>query len=64
MEAGLTPEIVEQLSKEKHDPAWMQQFRLQSLQIYNEMNDAGLGPLHRRAGHGPHRRPMSAPTRR
>ena len=31
--AGLTPEIVEKLSKEKHDPAWMELFRLQSLQI-------------------------------
>ena len=27
---GLTPEIVEQISKEKNDPAWMQLFRLQS----------------------------------
>ena len=25
--AGLTPEIVEKLSKEKHDPAWMELFR-------------------------------------
>lgn len=28
MKEGLTPQIVEQLSKEKGDPAWMQQFRL------------------------------------
>lgn len=35
VKAGLTPEIVEKISKEKNDPAWMQQFRLQSLQIYN-----------------------------
>ena len=27
---GLTPAIVEQISKEKNDPAWMQLFRLQS----------------------------------
>ena len=33
MESGLTPEIVDKLSKEKGDPVWMQQFRLQSLQI-------------------------------
>ena len=46
MEAGLTPEIVEKLSKEKDDPVWMQQFRLQSLQIYNEMQIPRLGPLH------------------
>ena len=37
VKAGLTPEIVEKISKEKNDPAWMQQFRLQSLQIYNSL---------------------------
>ena len=26
IETGLTPEIVEKLSQEKSDPAWMQQF--------------------------------------
>ena len=25
---GLTPEIVEKISEEKHDPAWMREFRL------------------------------------
>ena len=30
MESGLTPEIVEKLSKEKDDPVWIQQFRLES----------------------------------
>ena len=35
LQAGLTPEIVEKLSKEKNDPVWMQNFRLQALQIYN-----------------------------
>ena len=44
METGLTPEIVEKLSKEKDDPAWMQQFRLESLQIYNEMKIPDWGP--------------------
>ena len=34
---GLTPAIVEKISSEKHDPVWMQNFRLESLQIYNEM---------------------------
>ena len=29
LNAGLTPEIVEKLSKEKDDPAWMQNFRLE-----------------------------------
>ena len=32
------------LSKEKNDPVWMQQFRLQSLQIYNEMTLPDWGP--------------------
>lgn len=44
MTAGLNPEIVETLSKEKNDPVWMQQFRLQSLQIYNEMPLPNWGP--------------------
>ena len=44
IETGLTPEIVEKLSKEKDDPAWMQQFRLESLQIYNEMKIPDWGP--------------------
>ena len=44
MESGLTPEIVEKLSQEKSDPAWMQQFRLESLQIYNEMKLPNWGP--------------------
>ena len=41
---GLTPAIVEQISKEKNDPAWMQLFRLQSLQIYNSMEISNWGP--------------------
>ena len=44
MESGLTPEIVDKLSKEKNDPVWMQQFRLQSLQIYNELRLPDWGP--------------------
>ena len=44
MESGLTPEIVDKLSKEKNDPVWMQQFRLESLQIYNEMKIPNWGP--------------------
>ena len=44
MEEGLTPEIIDKLSKEKNDPVWMQQFRLQSLQIYNEMKTPDWGP--------------------
>ncbi|WP_370829025.1 Fe-S cluster assembly protein SufB [Clostridium sp.] len=44
VKAGLTPEIVEKISKEKNDPAWMQQFRLQSLQIYNSLQIPNWGP--------------------
>ena len=44
MEEGLTPEIIDKLSKEKDDPVWMQQFRLQSLQIYNETPIPNWGP--------------------
>lgn len=44
IKAGLTPEIVQKLSKEKHDPAWMELFRLHSLQIYNEMAVPDWGP--------------------
>ena len=31
---GLTEEIVEEISREKHDPEWMHDFRLKSLEIY------------------------------
>lgn len=44
MQSGLTPEIIEKLSKKKNDPVWMQQFRLQSLQIYNETPVPNWGP--------------------
>ena len=44
LHAGLTPELVEQLSKEKKDPAWMEQFRLESLQIYNSTKMPNWGP--------------------
>ena len=44
VEEGLTPAIVEKISEEKHDPAWMQNFRLEALQIYNEMEVPDWGP--------------------
>ena len=37
---GLTPAIVEKISKEKHDPL----FRLESLQIYNQLQVPNWGP--------------------
>ncbi len=44
MEDGLTPAIIRKLSEEKEDPVWMQQFRLEALQIYNETPVPDWGP--------------------
>ena len=41
---GLTAEIVEQISKEKHDPDWMREFRLKALDIYNKASIPNWGP--------------------
>ena len=44
VEGGLTPEIVMQISKEKHDPEWMTKFRLEALKTYNEIKLPNWGP--------------------
>ena len=44
VDEGLTEAIVEQISREKKDPPWMELFRLQALQIYNEMPVPDWGP--------------------
>lgn len=44
VESGLTPEIVEQISKEKNDPEWMREHRLKSLEIYNRTEVTNWGP--------------------
>ena len=36
LEGGITPAIIEEISKEKNDPEWMREFRLKSLEIYNK----------------------------
>ncbi|MCR5263522.1 MAG: Fe-S cluster assembly protein SufB [Clostridiales bacterium] len=41
---GLTPEIVEQISKEKGDPDWMREFRLRSLALYYRQDVPNWGP--------------------
>lgn len=41
---GLTADIVEQISREKHDPEWMRQFRLDSLDIYKKTPMVDWGP--------------------
>lgn len=40
---GLDTSIVEKISKEKNDPSWMELFRLQSLQIYNQLKVPNWG---------------------
>lgn len=42
--AGLTKEIVEQISNEKDDPDWMRELRLKSLEIYNSIDIPDWGP--------------------
>ena len=44
VDEGLTEAIVEQISREKKDPPWMELFRLQALQIYTEMPVPDWGP--------------------
>lgn len=44
VDEGLTPEIVEQISREKNDPEWMHDFRLRSLEIYSSMGLPDWGP--------------------
>lgn len=41
---GLTKEIVTTISKEKNEPEWMTEFRLKSLDIYNELSLPTWGP--------------------
>lgn len=44
VDSGLTPEIVEKISEEKHDPEWMRIFRLKSLEIYKRTPIPSWGP--------------------
>ena len=44
LEEGLTREIVDQISREKHDPEWMHEFRLKCLDIYNRKAVPNWGP--------------------
>ncbi len=44
VDEGLSPEIVMEISKEKNDPEWMRDFRLKSLEIYNELQIPDWGP--------------------
>ena len=44
IESGLSAEIIEKLSEEKEDPAWMREFRLKSLELYNKLSVPQWGP--------------------
>lgn len=44
IQEGLTREIVEKISREKHDLEWMLEFRLKSLDIYNKLQVPNWGP--------------------
>ncbi|WP_297437295.1 Fe-S cluster assembly protein SufB [uncultured Clostridium sp.] len=41
---GLTVEVVETISNEKNEPKWMKDFRLNALNVYNEMDMPTWGP--------------------
>lgn len=41
---GLTREIVETISREKNEPEWMRNFRLNALEVYNEIDLPTWGP--------------------
>ncbi|MBZ9686223.1 Fe-S cluster assembly protein SufB [Clostridium estertheticum] len=41
---GLTSDIIKDISREKKEPKWMTDFRLKSLEIYNQMELPSWGP--------------------
>ena len=41
---GLTEEVVRQISAEKHEPKWMLDFRLNSLEVFNSFYNPSFGP--------------------
>ncbi|NGM18193.1 Fe-S cluster assembly protein SufB [Eggerthellaceae bacterium zg-893] len=43
-EAGLTPEIVTEISRRKNEPEWMLDFRLKSLDLFSRMPAPDWGP--------------------
>ena len=44
LDSGITPDIIREISAEKGDPAWMTEFRLRSLGIYNSSEMPQWGP--------------------
>ncbi|WP_031586877.1 Fe-S cluster assembly protein SufB [Selenomonas bovis] len=43
-ESGLTPDIIRDISRRKHDPAWMTEFRLKALDTYKHIGLPTWGP--------------------
>ena len=41
---GLTKEIIKDISSKKNEPAWMTEFRLNALDVYNELELPTWGP--------------------
>ena len=44
LDAGLTPEIVREISERKGEPDWMLEHRLRSLEIYHDIEMSDWGP--------------------
>ena len=44
LDAGLTPDIVREISERKGEPAWMLEHRLHSLEVYNRLRVPDWGP--------------------
>ena len=41
---GLSPEIIEEISKQKNELTWMREFRLKALEMYNKLEMPTWGP--------------------
>ena len=44
LDAGLTPDIVREISAKKDEPSWMLDFRLKALDTYQRMEAPDWGP--------------------
>lgn len=44
VDSGLTEDIIRSISSEKNEPKWMTEFRLKSLEIYNQLDVPTWGP--------------------
>lgn len=44
VDAGLTSDIIEEISQRKNEPQWMRDFRLKSLGLYHQIKEPNWGP--------------------